>query len=152
VEQIEELRARLYRELLAEGLRMTAPRRAVLALLLERVGETFSADDITAQLNAREPGSVSRATVYRTLELLADGGMLRRDQQGARQSFSLHSSAGSSVRLIDPLGGRVTELSALPALERFLARIVPEGFKAQRAVLEVYGRFDKPLRKKPKKR
>ena len=149
---IEDLRAGLYRELLAEGLRLTAPRRAVLALLLERTGETFSADELTDALNARQRGSVSRATVYRTLELLSDGGMLRRGQRGNVQTFTLHNAAGSIVRLIDPQSGRITELAALPALERFLGRILPEGFKPQRATLEIYGRFDKRVRKKTKKR
>ena len=52
------------------GFRLTGPRRAVLSLL-DRKEEGFSAEEVSAEL----PG-VGRATVYRTLKLLLEAGVV----------------------------------------------------------------------------
>jgi Fur family transcriptional regulator, ferric uptake regulator len=59
-----------------KGLRMTTPRR----VLLERVfaiHDHFDADDLFAEL-ARRNSRVSRATIYRTLELLSEAGLVEK--------------------------------------------------------------------------
>jgi Fur family transcriptional regulator, ferric uptake regulator len=56
--------------------RETAPRRAVAALIAERQGH-FTAADLLADANNRNI-KVGRATVFRTLDLLADQGSLER--------------------------------------------------------------------------
>ena len=52
------------------GYRLTAPRRSVISLL-DRKEEGFSAEEICAEL----PG-VGRATVYRTIKLLLEAGVI----------------------------------------------------------------------------
>lgn len=58
------------------GIAVTVQRRAILAALLERHDHP-TVDQIYADVKTRIPG-VSRTTVYRTLETLADLGLARR--------------------------------------------------------------------------
>ncbi|HVT65563.1 MAG TPA: Fur family transcriptional regulator [Mycobacteriales bacterium] len=60
----------------AAGQRVTKPRVAVLSCLLAADGEHLSAEEVLNQVAARTAG-VHRATVYRTLDGLADAGVLR---------------------------------------------------------------------------
>ncbi|WP_168735429.1 Fur family transcriptional regulator [Cohnella fermenti] len=53
------------------GIRVTSQRKAIIHLLLQYRGKHVTADDMVAVFK-RKPGVVGRATVYRTLELLAD--------------------------------------------------------------------------------
>jgi Fur family transcriptional regulator, peroxide stress response regulator len=59
-----------------EGMPMTVQRRVIFAALLERADHP-TVDQIFAQVKERIPG-VSRTTVYRTLETLANLGLIRR--------------------------------------------------------------------------
>lgn len=59
----------------AAGLRATAPRLAVLQVLLDAGVEHLSADEVLDRVAATE-ASVHRATVYRTLEQLSGDGLL----------------------------------------------------------------------------
>ena len=56
--------------------RNTAPRRALTALIARRTGH-FTAADLLAQARSREV-NVGRATVFRTLDFLAEQGELER--------------------------------------------------------------------------
>lgn len=58
------------------GYRMTSPRRAVVQSVLERQ-RPFTAEQLVATMRDRQPG-VGRATVYRTLEILASIHVLTR--------------------------------------------------------------------------
>ena len=58
-----------------KGARITRARRRVLDQVFAR-HDHFRADDIAADL-ARGPGRVSRGTVYRTLALLVESGLVR---------------------------------------------------------------------------
>ncbi|WP_404433854.1 transcriptional repressor [Microbacterium lacus] len=69
----------------ARGERVTTARRAVLDVLA-RTHEHLSADQVVADLEKVAP-DVHRATVYRTLEMLADLGVLSH----------LHSTGGATV-------------------------------------------------------
>jgi Fur family ferric uptake transcriptional regulator len=60
----------------ARSTRVTGPRRALSALVARRRGH-FTAADLLADANARGL-SVGRATVFRTLDLLATRGQLER--------------------------------------------------------------------------
>jgi Fur family transcriptional regulator, ferric uptake regulator len=57
------------------GQRVTRPRVALLACVLTSAGEHFSANELLEQVCRTEP-SIHRATVYRTLEGLANAGVL----------------------------------------------------------------------------
>lgn len=60
----------------AAGQRVTKPRVAVLACVLDAGGDHLSAEEVLSKVAARNAG-VHRATVYRTLDGLADVGVLR---------------------------------------------------------------------------
>lgn len=61
--------------LLAQGLRKTSQRRAIIEAAM-RTREHFSAEELLILARRIDP-TVSRATVYRTLPLLVEGGLLR---------------------------------------------------------------------------
>lgn len=69
-------------------LRMTAQRRAIL-LLAWGTHEHFTAEAMDAWVRARD-ASVSRATVYRTLGLLVEGGFLATIDRGHGQTLYEH--------------------------------------------------------------
>jgi len=58
------------------GYRVTEPRRAVAQLIADQDGH-FSAADLVAEARARRSG-IGRATIFRTLELLSDLGVVER--------------------------------------------------------------------------
>lgn len=58
------------------NVRETAPRRAIAALIADRHGH-FTANDLLSDAKAHSV-NVGRATVFRTLDLLADQGALER--------------------------------------------------------------------------
>ncbi len=58
------------------GIRLTQPRRAVATLIADRGGH-FTANDLVADARARRFG-IGRATVFRSLELLAEVNLVER--------------------------------------------------------------------------
>ena len=60
----------------AAGYRLTAPRRALAALIASRAGH-FTADDLLDESRRRRLG-VTRATIFRSLDVLADLGAVER--------------------------------------------------------------------------
>lgn len=72
---------RFRRFLAARGLRVTAPRRAIVEAAFATTNH-FSADQLLAWAQARAP-RVSRASVYRTLGLLVESGLVREIDLGA---------------------------------------------------------------------
>jgi Fur family ferric uptake transcriptional regulator len=66
----------LLQRLEAQGYKRTAPRRRLLAEIARRPGP-FTAAEIYAALQRQDAG-IGRATVFRTLDLLADLGLLQR--------------------------------------------------------------------------
>lgn len=71
----ERVRESLYDFLLSRGLRRTVQREAIIDAAFG-TAEHFSAEDLLRMAQQRER-SVSRATVYRTLPLLVESGLLR---------------------------------------------------------------------------
>jgi len=63
-------------EIRAHGGRVTPARRAVLAAILDAGEHHFTAADVLAAVEQTEP-QPDRATVYRTLELLTEMGLLK---------------------------------------------------------------------------
>ena len=60
----------------AAGYRLTAPRRALAALIESRAGH-FTADELLGESRRRRLG-VTRATIFRSLDVLADLGAVER--------------------------------------------------------------------------
>ena len=78
-----------FREYLAEqGLRFTTEREAIAKALFENNAH-FEAEELLARM--RSDGSrVSRATVYRTLDLLVTAGLARKVRLGAEHNYFEH--------------------------------------------------------------
>lgn len=58
------------------GYRLTTPRRVIVETIF-KIGQAFSAEDLTRRIEAVEP-NIGRATVFRTLDVLAQLGVLDR--------------------------------------------------------------------------
>lgn len=123
---------------------MTTTRRrptrqqAAVATQLERAGDFASAQDLYARL--REAGeNVGLATVYRTLQALAEAGevdVLRTDEGEAVYRMC---STGHHHHLVCRDCGRAVEIEG-PAVERWTERVAAEhGFKDVSHTLEIFG-------------
>jgi Fur family ferric uptake transcriptional regulator len=62
-------------KLRADGCRVTVPRRAVVEALVDAGRDHITADELAARVRFRYP-DIHRATVYRTLEILQDAGVV----------------------------------------------------------------------------
>ena len=71
------VRQRVYEYLEAKGLRKTTQRDAIIEAAFG-TNEHYTADDLLVMAKKVDP-SVSRATIYRTLPLLVECGVLRGD-------------------------------------------------------------------------
>jgi Fur family transcriptional regulator, ferric uptake regulator len=80
-----EERSILEAHLKAKGLKMTAPREAVLQAFLQREGH-MTAEDLLKAVRRLKPG-IGQATVFRTIKLFAEAGLARNacKDDGARQ-------------------------------------------------------------------
>jgi Fur family ferric uptake transcriptional regulator len=80
-----EIRTRIYGFLAEKGLRKTAQRDAIIEAAFS-TQEHYTAEDLLRMAKAIEK-SVSRATVYRTLPLLVECGVLREMDFGKDQKY-----------------------------------------------------------------
>lgn len=141
----ERMRERFYRILLEQSLKLTKPRKAMIDLLLHKRGWHFQAEDVLQDLNEKTPGVVSRATVYRTLELMVSSGILAKTRVHENSyRYELADSEGHHHHLVDVENDRVVEFTGDKELHRMLGRICREnGFQESYHVLEVFGSFVK---------
>ena len=128
----------LERALRARGYRLTAARRAILAALAA-AGEHPTADALAAAVHQAAPG-VGRMTVYRTLDLLCDLGLLRPVYQGTGAAHYVLLLDGHHHHLVCSRCRRVIEFDdcALGELAETVARRY--GFVVEGHLLEFYGR------------
>jgi Fur family ferric uptake transcriptional regulator len=146
----ERIRERFYRALLEQNLKLTKPRRVLIDCLLRKRGWHFQAEDLLHEVIERGSGPASRATIYRTLDLLVTAGILaktRIHQNSYR--YELCETEGHHHHLVDINTGKVVEFAGDKDLHRMLRRICDEhGFVEEYHVLEVYGQFSKSAVKK----
>ncbi len=72
----KEVREKIQTLFDSKGLRMTRPREVILEAAFSEQGDHFTADELFEK--AREiDGKTSRATLYRTVALLVEGGLLQ---------------------------------------------------------------------------
>jgi Fur family ferric uptake transcriptional regulator len=120
-----------------EGLRPTRQRRAVVTCL-ERFDDFRSAQEIHALL--RDGGErVGLATVYRTLQALADSGEvdLLRSEEG--EALYRRCSGSHHHHLVCRTCGRTVEVEG-PAVERWAGAVAQEhGFRDVSHTLELFG-------------
>ncbi|MCB1220850.1 transcriptional repressor [bacterium] len=138
------VRERFYRVFLEHNLKLTRPRRALIEHLMAKKGWHFQAEDLLRELNEKSPGVASRATVYRTLDLLVESEVLTRTRVHENSyRYELADIEGHHHHMVDIRTGRVLEFTGDEDLHRMLDRICAEkGFKEHYHVLEVYGEFD----------
>ena len=109
----------IHRFLESRKLRATAGRKAIVGEIVARGGRHFSAEDLVDRFR-RRGSHVSRATVYRTLEHLVAGGIVRRLILGHKQALYERSDHRTHHgHLICLRCGKVAEFASEP-LERLL--------------------------------
>ena len=123
----------------SRNLRSTTERRAILREIQALGQHHFSAEDLVARFRRRGV-SVSRATVYRTLEHLVQGGLVRRLSLGHKHALF---EGGLGRRHHEHLTclhcGEVTEFASA-ALERLLEGVCRRRrFTAQRRSVQLLG-------------
>src|SRR5690606_22872792 len=97
----------LSRALQAGGYRVTRARQLIFEALLESGGHV-SADDLMAAVHGREP-SVGRMTVYRTLDLLRQLGLVQPVYQGTGAAHYVLMDQGHHHHLVCSSCDRVIE-------------------------------------------
>lgn len=119
------------------GYRLTEPRRTIIAALRE-AGRFCTAQQLYERMRGR---SVGLASVYRTLELLADLGLAeRRAETGGEASF-LYCSPRHHHHVICTGCGTVREIDTSVCPDEVVTRAVEgaTGFAIARHSLDFYG-------------
>jgi Fe2+ or Zn2+ uptake regulation protein len=120
----------------ARGMRVT-PQRVVLHRALAELDRHVTADELLAAVGDRLP-NVSLPTIYATLELLEELGMVRRVQRAGATLYDPRTDAHH--HLACTVCGSIEDLDSeldTAALERAAGR---SGFAAERVEAVVYGR------------
>jgi Fur family ferric uptake transcriptional regulator len=120
-----------------QGLRMTGQRR-VIARVLSAAKNHPDVEEVYRRANEIDQ-RIALSTVYRTLKLFADKGILERHDFGLGRGRYEEASRGHHDHLIDVDGGRVIEFSneEIEVLQNRIAREL--GFKLVGHRLELYG-------------
>jgi Fur family ferric uptake transcriptional regulator len=126
------------RALQQHGYRLTRPRRAVVEALLASGGHV-SADELVVVVHEYAP-NVGRMTVYRTLELLAELGLIRPVYLGSGAAHYVLLEGGHHHHLVCTGCARVIEFDdcGLKEMEQLVAERFQ--FMVQGHLLEFYGR------------
>ena len=119
------------------GLRMTGQRR-VVARVLSEADDHPDADDVYRRASALDP-KISIATVYRTLRILEDAGILQRLEFGDGRARFEQAERDHHDHLIDTSSGRVIEFQN-EQLETLQVKIAEElGYRLIGHRMELYG-------------
>lgn len=134
-----------FREFLSrKGLRVTGQRMAIFDAAYERA-DHFTAEDLLAEARQIDK-SVSRATVYRSLPILTESGLVREIDVGKDYKFYL-ASRGRQIdkaQVVDIESDKIYEIDA-PFLEWYARSIAEKlGLEAISQRLQVQAR---PMRK-----
>jgi Fur family ferric uptake transcriptional regulator len=132
------MESRIERLCVERGMKMTGQRR-VIARVLSDAGDHPDVEELYRRASALD-NRISIATVYRTVRLLEEKGILeRRDFGGGRARYE-PTEHGHHYHLIDVETGRVIEFED-PEYERVLAAIAARlGFDVVSHRLELFGR------------
>ncbi len=123
-----------------EGHRLTSSRRIILEALVESGGH-ISAGELASIVHERD-STVSRMTIYRTLDLLCELGHVRPIYQGARAARFILFEDGQHHHFVCSQCDRVYELDDC-LIEDLLKRIQgAERFDVRAHLLELYGLCD----------
>jgi Fur family ferric uptake transcriptional regulator len=121
----------------AGGLRMTQQRR-VIAEVIEAAADHPNAEELHARAVRRDPG-ISLATVYRTVKLFEESGILERHAFGDGRARYEAADGAHHDHLIDTTTGRVIEFVD-PEIEALQERIAARlGYRLTGHRLELFG-------------
>jgi Fur family ferric uptake transcriptional regulator len=104
----------------ARGLRMTGPRR-IITQVLESADDHPDVEELHRRVSAIAP-KIALSTVYRTVRLLVDAGILERHQFDDGRARYENASHEHHDHLIDVASGTVIEFRS-PEIEELQARI-----------------------------
>jgi Fur family ferric uptake transcriptional regulator len=120
------------------GLKMTAPRRAILTVLAH-ANDHPSVEDVYERAKEEDP-SISIATVYRTLGLLDELGLVYRHEFNDTDHARYEVNMEHHHHLIDLDTGKVIEFQN-EKIEKMKQKIAEElGYELIECRLELYGR------------
>lgn len=121
----------------AAGLRMTEQRR-VIARVLQSSDDHPDVEELYARASAVDPG-ISIATVYRTVKLFEESGILERLEFGDGRARYEDAERDHHDHLIDLQTGKVIEFVD-PEIEALQERIAAKlGYTLRGHKLELYG-------------
>ncbi|NVO22845.1 transcriptional repressor [Donghicola sp. C2-DW-16] len=121
----------------AKGLRMTGQRR-LIADVLEAADDHPDVEELYARANAQDP-KISLATVYRTVKLFEESGILEKVEFGDGRARYEDAEREHHDHLIDMTTGAVIEFCD-PEIEELQERIAARlGYKLKGHKLELYG-------------
>lgn len=121
----------------AMGLRMTGQRK-VIAKVLEAADDHPDVEELHARASAIDDG-ISIATVYRTVKLFEESGLLERHEFGDGRSRYEDADREHHDHLIDVQTGEVIEFVD-PEIEELQEKIAKRlGYKLKGHRLELYG-------------
>jgi Fur family ferric uptake transcriptional regulator len=119
------------------GYRLTSPRRALAGAIATRRGH-FTADELLAESRKRRLGA-TRATVFRTLDVLADLGIVERLDLPSGEHAFVTCEAEHHHHVVCSSCGRSTWV-ADPGLERAAAAIGHQtGYRIDAHRVELFG-------------
>jgi Fe2+ or Zn2+ uptake regulation protein len=125
--------------LVHHGYRLTAPRRTVIETLLQ-YERAFTAEQLVADVRELEVKQViGRATVYRTLEILAAIDVLKRIVQPDGHPAYICDSVGHRHHLVCSKCGRAVAFTACPVDELVRNLTMNTDFVIHDHLLEVFG-------------
>lgn len=126
----------------AKGLRMTTPRR-VIAQVLQDSDDHPNVEELFARANAVDEG-ISIATVYRTVKLFEEAGILDKLEFGDGRARYEDAEREHHDHLIDMNSGEVIEFVD-PDIEALQEKIAAKlGYELRGHRLELYGVPKKP--------
>jgi Fur family transcriptional regulator, ferric uptake regulator len=140
---IKDTKTRIERLCLEKGMRMTH-QRAVIARVLSAATDHPDAEELHRRAHDVD-NRISLSTVYRTMKLFEDAGIIARHAFGDGRARFERSQSDHHDHLIDIDSGKVIEFQN-DEIEKIQERIARElGFELVGHKLELYGR---PLRKR----
>jgi len=136
--EIREERIRFESFLKSRGLKFTSQRKAIFEEVFRHHGH-LEAEEVVNRLREKE-ARASRATVYRTLDLLVEAGMVKSVRLGKEQRYFEHVHHGEHHDHMVCVGcGRIFEFYS-PEIEECQDRICREqDFEAERHTMVIFG-------------
>jgi len=132
------MESRIERLCIANGLKMTHPRR-VIAQVLSETPDHPDVDELHRRAHEIDP-RISLATIYRTVRLFEQSGILERRNLGSRRARYEPSGEHDHFHLVDLDSGKVIEFDE-PETEALMRRVAARhGFDLASLKIELFGR------------